>query len=99
MAKKDFEAGEVIYSNSSRFVKEDCRVIVSLLDVREWLEDSVHTVNRGELGREYRGVDSFTTYAKDSKREERNTTENYHDMNNYDGVAVRSIKVGERLFG
>jgi hypothetical protein len=96
VAKKNFDVGDVIYKNTSKFAKHDCIIIVSLLNTREWLEDSVHTVNRGELGREYRGIDSFRIYS-DLKREEKNTTENYHDSNNYDVVAIKSIKPGERL--
>lgn len=97
LAKKDFEIGDVIYKNCSRFVKEDCIIIVSLLKTRVWLDNTVHTLNRGELGIEYRGIDSFRIRSN-SKLVEKNTTENYLDANNNDVVNIRYVKAGERLF-
>ena len=99
-AQKDFEIGDIIYNNTSRYVFEDCTIIVSLLNTRIWLDNSAHTLARGELGREYCGIDSFRILGS-SRGEEKNTSANYQresETNSYNVVAIKPIKAGERLF-
>lgn len=94
VALKDFEVGDVVYSNESLIFAGDCHIIIELDGQRKWLNNLIHTVNRGNGKREFFYFDSFQNHSCDP-----NTYMVYHSENHYDVIACKPILVGDEITG
>lgn len=92
VAARGFAKGEIVYSNESLLFPEDCAIVIEVNGKRKWLENLVHTVNKGEGKREFYFFDSFQNHSCDP-----NTEMIYHTENLYDLVALRDIQLGDEL--
>lgn len=92
VATRGFAKGEIVYSNESLLFPEDCVIVIEVNGKRKWLENLVHTVNKGEGKREFYFFDSFQNHSCDP-----NTKMIYHTENHYDMVALRDIEQGDEL--
>lgn len=92
VASRDFTRGEIIYSNESLLFPEDCSIVIEVNGGRMWLDNLVHTVNKGSGTREFYYFDSFQNHACDP-----NSEMIYHSDSVYDTIALRDIKRGEEI--
>jgi hypothetical protein len=96
LAARDYAADEVIFANESVFVPDETSIVVQLCGQRVWLDNLMHTVNRGAGLREFYVWDTFQNHAC-----EPNTAMRYDEAcpgrNRYELVASKAIKAGEEL--
>lgn len=89
---KDFKRGDILFSNISLIFEEDCNIVIEVLGDRLWLDNLVHTVNRGNGKREFYYFDSFQNHSCDP-----NTAMVYDGINTYELVATKDVKQGDDL--
>lgn len=92
IAAKKFQKGEVICCNESLLFNADSNIVIEISGDRLWLDNLVHTVNRGHGKREFYYFDSFQNHSCDP-----NTEMVYHSINEYDLVAIKDIQKGDDL--
>jgi hypothetical protein len=92
VATRSFKKGEVVYSNESLIFPEECSIVIEIDGRRKWLDNLVHTVNKGEGKREFYYFDSFQNHSCDP-----NTAMVYHSENTYDIVAIKDIQCGDEI--
>lgn len=94
VANRDFAKGDMICQNISLLFPEDSAIVIELPERgrRKWLDNLIHTVNRGNGFREFYYFDSFQNHSCDP-----NSYMVYHDDCNYDLVASRDIQKGEEV--
>lgn len=104
IATRDYSKGEVIYSNQSLLVPHDCNIVVVLNNKRIWLENLVHTINRGNGQREFYLFDSFQNHSCEPNTamhySPRNTTAQEMDIDvplSYELVALEDITAEQEL--
>lgn len=96
VTKRAFKQGDVVYSNDSLLFPEGHRIAINFNCNgvgRMWVDNLVHTVNKGENIREFYYFDSFQNHSCDP-----NTYMVYHTDSAYDLVATRDIAAGEEVF-
>ena len=92
VAARDFRKGDVVYSNESLIFPEESSIVIEVNGKRKWLENLIHTVNKGGGKREFYFFDSFQNHSCDP-----NTEMVYHSENQYDLVALKDIRLGDEL--
>ena len=92
IATKDFQKGEVVCCNESLIFDQDSSIVIEILGDRLWLDNLVHTVNRGLGKREFFYFDSFQNHSCDP-----NTAMDYERNNEYRLVAINDINKGDEL--
>ena len=94
VANRDFACGEIICQNESLIFPEDCAVVIEMFGNlgRKWLDNLVHTVNKGKGYREFYYFDSFQNHSCDP-----NSYMVYRNDNHYDLIASRDIRKGDEI--
>ena len=94
VANRNLIKGEVICQNESLIFPEDCAMVIEMFGGlgRKWLDNLVHTVNRGNGFREFYYFDSFQNHSCDP-----NSYMVYRDDNHYDLIASRDIGKGDEV--
>jgi hypothetical protein len=93
VANRDFGMGETIFQNESLIFSQDCAIVIELFGTKRiWLDNLVHTVNKGNGLREFYYFDSFQNHSCDP-----NSYMVYRDDNHYDLIASRDIKKGDEI--
>ena len=92
VAVRDYNEGDVIYSNKSLIFPEDSAIVIEVNGKRKWLDNLIHTVNKGQGKREFYYFDSFQNHSCDA-----NSGMVYHSEDEYDLIALKSVKKGDEL--
>lgn len=94
VAMRDYAAGEAIFKNESLIFPGHASLIVVLNGERVWIENLVHTINRGGGNREFYLFDSFQNHSCDP-----NTVMRYFpgSATQYELVAKNAVVAGEEL--
>jgi len=92
VANRDYGKGEAIFQNESLIFPQDCAIVVEMFGSRKWLDNLVHTVNKGDGLREFYYFDSFQNHSCDP-----NSYMVYRDDNYYELVASKDIKKGDEI--
>jgi hypothetical protein len=93
IASKSFKEGEIVFRNESLLFPSDRHIVIEVIGgKRIWLDNLVHTVNKGDGIREFYFFDSFQNHSCDP-----NTHMIYVSDNVYDLIASRDIEAGGEL--
>lgn len=95
LTKKAFNKGDIVYSNESLLFPEDHAIVFELNSnniSRMWVDNALHTVNKGNGMREFFYFDSFQHPSNAP-----NTFKAYNSITAYDLIATRDIQEGEQL--
>jgi len=104
LAAKAYAAGDVIFANEGLYVPEDVALVIRICGQRVWLDQLVHTINRGSGMREFYAWDSFQNHSCEPNTEMRYETGwQKHECirgargARYELVATRDIAQDEEL--
>ena len=92
VAARNFQVGEVVYANESLIFPDDHSIVIEVSGKRKWLDNLIHTVNKGGGKREFYYFDSFQNHSCDP-----NTEMVYQSETAYQVVATKYISKADDI--